>query len=82
MKTEIFMNAINNRFKVRFLYNHNEVLIDPYIVTFNKLGRKVIYGKLNSTNQIKCFEFDKIFNIKTIDKFRFSPIIPIMQTIN
>lgn len=82
MKSDIFIKAINNRYKVRFIYQLNEVVLDPYLVTYNKFGKKVIYGRVGNTSEIKYFEYDKIFNIKTYNGYQFSPIIPIIQTIN
>ena len=54
-----------------------EVLIEPYYITTERSGKKVIYGKLRSTNEIRKFDYDKIVNIKVLDNFKFSPIIPI-----
>jgi len=79
MKTEIFSSAIQNRNKIRFLYGLNEILLDPYYLSREKNGRKVIYGRAYNSNEIKKFEFQKIANIKVIMGRRFSPIIPIIS---
>jgi hypothetical protein len=78
MKSDIFINAILNRNRVRFLYDLKEVIIDPYFISINRSGKKVLYGKLNRSNEVKLFEFDKILNIKIMNTHKFSPIIPIL----
>lgn len=82
MKTEIFAQAILNRFRLCFLYGHQKVTMDPYLIAHNRNGKKVIFGRINRTNEIRQFEYDKIFNIKTVDNTQFSPIIPILPTVN
>jgi hypothetical protein len=77
MKTDIFVHAIRNRNNLQFLYGLQEVNIEPYYISKNNFGRKVIYGKVRSTNQIRKFEYYKIANIRIIHSFRFSPLIPI-----
>lgn len=79
MKTEIFNSAIIERRRLKFLYNLNQVEVEPYYLSKNKNGNKVIYGRVNSSNEIKMFEFNKIFNIKILGKSKFSPIIPILN---
>ena len=78
MKTEIFEIAIKNRNRLRFLYGLNEVLIEPYYIKKKKNGSKVIYGKVYQSSEIKKFNYNKIANIKVLEKKRFSPIIPII----
>lgn len=77
MKTDIFLNAIRKRNNIRFLYGLQEVFLEPYYISRDRSGKKVIYGRVKSTNEIKKFDYDKIANIRTIKSFRFSPIIPI-----
>ncbi len=79
MKSEIFSMAINNRNKVKFLYGMNEVLLEPYYITRERNGRKVIYGRMCNTSEIKKFEYNKIVNIKVFNNIKFSPIIPILS---
>lgn len=79
MKTEIFETAIKNRNRLSFLYGLNEVLIEPYYITMEKSGSKVIYGKIYQSSEIKKFNYSKIANIKVLEQKRFSPIIPIIQ---
>lgn len=78
MKTEIFKSAIKNRNHVRFLYGLNEILIEPYYITVERNGSKVIYGKVSQSSEIKKFNYSKIANIKVINTKRFSPVIPII----
>jgi predicted DNA-binding transcriptional regulator YafY len=78
MKTEIFQSAIKNRNRVKFLYGLDEIFIEPYYLTIEKNGSKVIYGKVFHSSEIRKFNFSKIANIKVLDKKRFSPIIPII----
>ena len=78
MKTEIFKSAIRNRNRLKFLYGINEILIEPYYVMIEKNGSKVIYGKVFHSSEIKKFEYNKIANIKVLEKKRFSPVIPII----
>lgn len=79
MKSEIFSSAIHNRNRIKFLYGMNEILIDPYYITVEKNGRKVIYGRMFNSSEIKKFEFNKIVNIKILNNNKFSPIIPIIS---
>lgn len=78
MKTEIFRSAIRNRNRLKFLYGINEILIEPYYVMVEKSGSKVIYGKVFHSSEIKKFEYNRIANIKVLEKKRFSPVIPII----
>ena len=82
MKSEIFSQAIHNRNTIKFLYMLNEVTIDPYFISQNKNGKKIIYGKTYNSSEIKKFDFDKIVNIKVLRKYKFSPIIPIITQMN
>jgi len=82
MKSYIFSNAIANRNRVKFLYNLHEIVLEPYFISRNKNGKKVLYGKIIGSNQIMTFEFDRICNIKTFSFERFSPVIPIMASYN
>ncbi len=79
MKSEIFAFAIKNRNKVKFLYGMNEIMLDPYFISMERNGRKVIYGRTYNSSEVKKFEYKKISNIKVLDGFRFSPIIPILS---
>jgi len=82
MKTDIFSTAITNRKKIKFLYSFNPIELEPYYLSINKGGSKVIYGRVNSSSQVKMFEFNKIFNIKVLNNSKFSPIIPILPIYN
>jgi hypothetical protein len=77
MKTEIFIQAIRNRNNLQFLYGLQEVNLEPYYISKNTSGRKVIYGRLKSTNEIRKFEYNRIANIRILESLRFSPLIPI-----
>lgn len=78
MKSEIFKRAIVTRSKLQFLYNLNYFSIEPYYIAVEKNGRKVIYGKLNNSSEIKKFDYKKIANIKVLNTKKFSPVIPII----
>ncbi len=82
MKTDIFSSAISSRNSIRFLYSLDEVTIDPYYISREKNGKKVIYGKVRNSSEVKKFEFDKIVNIKILGRDRFSPVIPIISLVN
>ena len=82
MKSEIFSFAITNRNKIRFLYGLNEVLLEPYLITMEQTGRKVIYGRMFNSSEIKKFEFKRISNIKILRDVKFSPIIPLISLVN
>jgi hypothetical protein len=82
MKSEIFYNAIKNRRKIRFLYGLQEIIMEPYYITVDRTGRKVIYGKPELMNEVKKFEFNRIVNIKILGRYKFSPIIPIITYVN
>lgn len=78
MKSQLFSSAIMNRNRVRFLYKLSEVVLDPYYITVEKTGKKVIYGRMYNSNEIRKFEYDRIANIRILNTRRFSPIIPLM----
>ncbi|HQF42614.1 MAG TPA: hypothetical protein PK073_06845 [Ignavibacteriaceae bacterium] len=78
MKTEIFKTAIKNRNRLKFLYGLDEFLIEPYYIMTDKNGNKVIYGKISGSSEIRKFAYNKIANIKVLEKRKFSPIIPII----
>lgn len=78
MKTEIFKRAIVSRNKLQFLYDLNKFSIEPYYITVEKNGRKVIYGKLVNSSEIKKFDYKRIANIKILKTMKFSPVIPII----
>lgn len=78
MKTTIFNWAINNRYKLKFLYDLNEIVLEPYLISKNRSGKKVIYGRISNTKEIKVFEYDRIYNLKVLNMNKFSPIIPIL----
>jgi hypothetical protein len=78
MKTDTFSAATHNRSNLRFLYEMQEILIEPYYLTRERSGKKVIYGRLKKTNEVRKFEYEKIMNIRVLNKFRFSPVIPII----
>jgi hypothetical protein len=75
MKTQIFSEAISNRNQIKFFYGFDEVVLEPYYITRNKLGKKVIYGRVNNSSEVKKFEYGLITNIKVITNRRFSPRI-------
>jgi len=77
MKTNIFMDAIRNRSNLKFLYCTSEVTLEPYYITKDRTGKKVIYGRIKSTNEIRKFEYNRIANIRVISSVRFSPRIPL-----
>jgi hypothetical protein len=77
MKTNIFIDAIRNRSNLRFLYCTNEVTLEPYYITKDRTGKKVIYGRIKSTNEIRKFEYGRIANIRVMNTARFSPRIPL-----
>ena len=78
MKTDIFSAAIISRSNLRFIYDLQEFLIEPYYITRERSGKKVIYGRLKKTNEVRKFEYEKIMNIRVLHNFRFSPVIPII----
>lgn len=77
MKTDIFINAIRCRNNLQFLYSLQPVSIEPYYITKNQFGRKVLYGRVRNTNEIRKFDYNKIANIRTLSTIKFSPLIPI-----
>lgn len=76
MKSQIFAEAIANRNRIKFLYFFSEVVLEPYYISKDKSGKKIIYGKLSNSNEVKTFEYKNIMNIKTLEHNRFSPVIP------
>jgi hypothetical protein len=82
MKTNIFLTAIKNRNHLKFLYGLTEMMIEPYYITREKSGKKVIYGRVKSTNEVRKFEYDKISNIRVLNEVKFSPVIPIISQVS
>lgn len=82
MKSEIFKRAIVTRCSLQFLYDLNKFLIEPYYIGIERSGKKVIYGKLSNSSEIKKFDFRKIANIKVMKTKKFSPIIPIIPMVS
>jgi hypothetical protein len=78
MKSELFSNAIRNRNKIKFLYSSKEIILDPYFISYEKNGKKVLYGRTYNSNEIKKFEYSKISNIKILHNVKFTPLIPIL----
>ncbi len=78
MKSEIFSNAIRCRRKLRFLYGLDEIIIEPYYISRDRHGKKVLFGRKNNSSEVSIFEYAKIFNIRVLGTTRFSPIIPIL----
>lgn len=79
MKTKIFSEAISNRNQIRFLYGVNEVILEPYYITRDKNGKKVIYGRVLNSSEIKKFEYGLIANIKVFSNRRFSPRVNLIS---
>ncbi len=82
MKTEIFTKAISNRNRMQILYEFEERVFEPYYLSLDNMGKKVVFGRLNNSSEIKMIEYDKILNIKVLDYSHFSPIIPILNWAN
>ena len=78
MKTEIFLSAIRNRNNLRFLYGLKETIIEPYYISRESSGKKVIYGKVSRSNEVRRFDYNQITNIRVMKNIRFSPVIPII----
>jgi len=79
MKSKIFSEAISNRNQIRFLYGVNEVVLEPYYITKDKTGKKVIYGRVLNSSEIKKFEYSLIANIKVFSNRRFSPRVNLIS---
>ncbi|HOJ17998.1 MAG: hypothetical protein GX452_03730 [Ignavibacteriales bacterium] len=82
MKSDIFSEAISNRYKIRFLYSTDIVEMDPYFIGQDRSGLKYIYGKTPGSNDVKKFEYRRIANIKIYKNKKFSPIIPIIPLVS
>ena len=79
MKTQIFSEAISKRNQIKFLYGLDEVVLEPYYITRDKLGKKVLYGRVTNSSEIKKFEYGLIANIKVFSNKKFSPRIQMMS---
>ena len=82
MKTNIFLTAIKNRCKLKFLYSLTEIIIEPYFIAREKSGRRVIFGRVKRTNAVRKFEYNKISNIRILNEDKFSPVIPIISQVS
>jgi len=78
-RDEIIKHAIIKRTKIRFRYAMKNVIIEPYFSKENNNGKKILYGRAVSKNEIEKFDYDKIIDIKLLNSRKFSPIIPITQ---
>jgi hypothetical protein len=82
MKTiDIIRQAIYRRNRMEFEVNNERVLFDPYLIAKNKFGNYVIFGRVNYSNSVKSFEIDLIRNIRLINNYQFSPLIPILPAV-
>lgn len=79
MKTQIFSDAITNRNQIKFLYGFNEVVLEPYYITRDRTGKKVIYGRVTNSCEVKKFEYSFIANIRVYQNKHFSPRISIIS---
>jgi hypothetical protein len=79
MKTQIFSEAIFKRNQIKFLYGFNEVILEPYYISKDKSGRKVLYGRVTNSSEIKKFNYSLIANIKVFNNKRFSPRIQMIS---
>jgi hypothetical protein len=77
MKTDIFHEAMSNRNKLEFLYGLDRITLEPYYISRNREGKKVIFGRVNNSHEIRMFEYDKIVNITILQNSKFFPLIPI-----
>ena len=53
MKSEIFNSAIKSRKKLKFIYHLDQIELEPYYLSYNRNGKKVIYGRVNNTSNIQ-----------------------------
>lgn len=75
--------AIRDRIKVRFYYNLNEEVMEPYFIFEEIDGSKALYGRSNAgKNRIVKFTFKKIANIRLLTNEHFIPIIPVSPMLN
>jgi len=81
-KSEFFKNAIKHRLEVNFLYELKPIKLHPYYLSRDKMGNKVVYGRVYNTNVIEKFEYKKIINIRINVSKRFTPIIPILSLVS
>ena len=82
MKTiDIIRQSIYRRNRMEFEVNNERVLFDPYLIAKNKFGNYVIFGRVNYSNSVKSFEIDLIRNIRLINNYQFSPLIPILPAV-
>jgi hypothetical protein len=75
MKTEILSKAIKNRNKIKLYYAMKNLIIDPYILSIDKDGKKIMYGKVNDSDTVLKFEFKRIYNIRVLEDESFAPRI-------
>ena len=68
MKTEIFTKAISNRNRMQILYGFEENLFEPYYLSLDNKGRKVVFGRLNNFK----FPFPEILTSKSRDSPAFN----------
>ncbi len=82
MKTDIFFEAIVKRHKLQFVYGMDVITLEPYYLSSTYDGKRVVYGRVNNSNEIRMFEYSKIVNIKILKNTKFAPIIPIYYSMN
>ncbi len=64
---------------MHILYKFEERVFEPYYLSLNDRGKKVVFGRLNNSSEVQMIEYDKILNIKVLNYSHFSPIIPILN---
>lgn len=66
MKTKIFSDAIFNHSCIRFLFGLEEVILVPYLVSFDSEGRKTLFGRTLCTGEVRSFPYSRIANIRIL----------------
>ncbi|MBE2280569.1 MAG: hypothetical protein IAE91_09270 [Ignavibacteriaceae bacterium] len=82
MKTEKFLSAIHHRFRVKFYYSAQEFVVDPYLISFDKNGNKILYAKEKNSDVVKKFDYKGMCNLKVLTDERFVPAIPVIPVAN
>ncbi len=78
---ELIRHAIASRNKIEFEYLGKHMSLEPYLLSKNRFGNWVVFGRPNSFNGIKSFEVDNLENITIIKNYKFAPLIPILPAV-
>lgn len=80
-KIDLIKLAIVGRNKLEFEYLGKFMSLEPYLLSKNRFGNWVVFGRPNNFNVIKSYEIDSLENLTIIKNYKFAPLIPILPAV-